>query len=222
MHLDHLLTRSSKVYHDSFCQLDSSVSLPWVIHFEAFYLHVVSSFSCIPVICPKFVLFLTPLQFVNLFCNLSQVYPAVLLMYFISAAVILLPSLASTVQVSLPYNQTGRASVLYNFILVYYHHHYHHHHISATQLGHLLTRSSLTHPEVSSKVYHDSFCQLDSSVSLPWVIYFEAFYLHVESSFSCIPVICPKLVLFLTPLQFVHLFCNLSQVYPAVLLEYQI
>ena len=88
------------------------------------------------------------------------------------------------------------------------------------ELGHLLTRSGLTYPEVSSKVYHDSFCQLDSSVSLPWEIYFEAFYLHVVSSFSCIPVICPKLVLFLTPLQIVHLFCNLSQVYPAVLLMY--
>ena len=37
----------------------------------------------------------------HLFCNLSQVYPAVLLMYFISAAVILLASLAITVQVSL-------------------------------------------------------------------------------------------------------------------------
>jgi len=75
----------------------------------------------------------------------------------------------------------------------------------------LLTRSGITYPEVSSKVYHDSFCQLGSSVSLPWVIYFEAFYLHVVSSFSCIPVICPKLVLLLTPLQFVHLFCNLSK-----------
>ena len=60
--------------------------------------------------------------------------------------------------------------------------------ISVMQFGHLLTRSGLTYPEVSSKVYHDSFCQLDSSVSLPWVIYFEAFYLHVVSSFSCIPV----------------------------------
>ena len=59
------------------------------------------------------------------------------------------------------------------------HHHHHHHHISVMELGHLLTRSGLTYPEVSSKVYHDSFCQLDSSVSLPWVIYFEAFYLHV-------------------------------------------
>ena len=92
--------------------------------------------------------------------------------------------------------------------------------ISVMELGHLLTRSCLTYPEVSSKVYHDSFCQSGSSVSLPWVIYFEAFYLHVVSSFSCIPVICPKLVLILAPLQFMHLFCNLSQLYPAVLLVY--
>ena len=35
------------------------------------------------------------------------------------------------------------------------------------ELGHLLTRSGLTYPEVSSKVYHDSFCQLGSSISLP-------------------------------------------------------
>jgi len=45
------------------------------------------------------------------------------------------------------------------------------------------------------KVYHDSFCQLGSSISLPWVIYFETFYLQFVSSFSCIPVICPKLEL---------------------------
>ena len=88
---------------------------------------------------------------------------------------------------------------------------HHHHHKSVMELGHLLTLSGLTYPEVSSKVYHDSFCQLGSRVSLPWVIYFEALYLHVLSSFSCIPVICPKLVLFLTHLQFVHLFCNLSK-----------
>jgi len=53
----------------------------------------------------------------------------------------------------------------------------------------MLTCSGLTYPEVSLNVFHDSFCHLGSSVSLPWVIYFEAF--------SCIPVICPKLVLFL-------------------------
>jgi len=78
------------------------------------------------------------------------------------------------------------------------------------ELGHLLTCSGLTYPEVSSKIYHDLFCQLGSRVSLPSIIYFETFYLHVVSSFTCIPVICPKLVLFLTPLQFVHLFFNLS------------
>jgi hypothetical protein len=83
---------------------------------------------------------------------------------------------------------------------------YHYHHIFVMDLGHLLTPSGLTYPEVSSKVWGDSFCQLGNSVSLPWVIYYEAFYLHVASSFSCIPVICLKLVLFLIQLQFVHLF----------------
>ena len=81
-----------------------------------------------------------------------------------------------------------------------------HHHISVMDLGHLLTSSRLTYPEVSSEIYHDSFCPLGSNISLPWVIYFEAFYLHVVSNFSCIPVICPKFVLFLIPLQFVHLY----------------
>ena len=90
-------------------------------------------------------------------------------------------------------------------------HHHHHHNLSIMDLGHLLTRSGLTYPEGSSKVYHDSFCHLGSSVSLPWVIYFEAFALHVVSIFFCIPVIYPKLVLFLTALQFVHLFCYLSK-----------
>ena len=36
-------------------------------------------------------------------------YPAVILIYFISAAVILLASLALIVHVSLPYKKTGRA-----------------------------------------------------------------------------------------------------------------
>jgi len=51
---------------------------------------------------------------------------------------------------------------------------HHHYHLSVMGLGHLLTRSGLTYPEVSSKVYHESFCQLGSSVSLPLVVYFEA------------------------------------------------
>ena len=31
------------------------------------------------------------------------------------------------------------------------------------ELGHLLTRSGLAYPEVSSKVYHDSFCPMGST-----------------------------------------------------------
>ena len=50
------------------------------------------------------------------------------------------------------------------------------------EVGHLLTCSSLTYPEFSSKVCHDSFCQLVNSVSLAWVIYYRAFNLHVLSS----------------------------------------
>jgi hypothetical protein len=95
--------------------------------------------------------------------------------------------------------------------IYFVHYHHHHHHISVMELCCLLLRSSLTYPEVSSKVCHHFFCQLGNSVSLPWVIYYEAFYLHVASSFSCIPVICLKFVLFLIPLQFVYLFCNQSK-----------
>ena len=62
------------------------------------------------------------------------------------------------------------------------------------ELGHLLTRSGLTYPEVSSKVYHDSFYQLVSSISLPCVIFFEAFYLNIVSSVSLIPVILSKII----------------------------
>jgi len=35
--------------------------------------------------------------------------------------------------------------------MIFSHHHHHHHHISFMELGHLLTRSGLTYPEVSSK-----------------------------------------------------------------------
>ena len=125
--LGHLLTLSGLAYlevssefcHDSFCQLGNTVSLSWAVCHEAFCLHVVSISTCNPAVYLEPVLFLIPLQCVNLFCNLSQVYPAVLLIYFISAAVILLASLALTVHVSLPYNKTGRASVLYSFIFVF-------------------------------------------------------------------------------------------------------
>ena len=43
--------------------------------------------------------------------------------------------------------------------------HVYNHHQSSKELGHLLTRSGLTHPEVSLTVYHDFFCQLGNIVS---------------------------------------------------------
>jgi len=79
-------------------------------------------------------------------------------------------------------NATGCSTASWSFVPV---HHHHHHRISVMELDHLLTRSVLTYPEVSSKVYHDSFYQSGSSISLLWVICFEAFYLHVVSSLSC-------------------------------------
>ena len=48
----------------------------------------------------------------HLFFNLFQVYPAFLLMYFISAAVILLASLALIVQVSLHLEVTTKLTVM--------------------------------------------------------------------------------------------------------------
>jgi len=102
-------------------------------------------------------------------------------------------------------NALVRIPTVYYYYYYYYyyyhhHHHHHHHHISVMDLGHLLTRSGLTCPEVSSKVCHNSICQLGSGVSLSWVIYNEAFLLHVVSCFYCIPVIFPEFVLFLIPL----------------------
>jgi hypothetical protein len=48
------------------------------------------------------------------------VYHAVLVMYFISAADILVASLALTVLVSMQYNNIGMVSVLHNFVLVFW------------------------------------------------------------------------------------------------------
>ena len=65
-------------------------------------------------------------------------------------------------------NVTENQTCIYIYSVFPYHHHYHH--ISVMELGRLLTRSGLTYPEVSSKVFHDFFCQLENSVSLHWVI----------------------------------------------------
>ena len=56
------------------------------------------------------------------------------------------------------------ATLVFKAVLFFHHHHHHHHHISVMELGHLLTRSGLKYPEVSSKVCHGSFCQLGNIV----------------------------------------------------------
>jgi hypothetical protein len=42
-------------------------------------------------------------------------------------------------------------------------HHHHHHHVAIKEMGHLLTRSVLTHQEVSAVVFLGSFCLLGCS-----------------------------------------------------------
>ena len=69
-----------------------------------------------------------------------------------------------------------------------YHHHHHHHHISVMELGHLLTRSGLTYPEVLQRSYHDFFCQLGSSTSLPRVIYHHHHHVSVMELGHLLPV----------------------------------
>jgi hypothetical protein len=63
-------------------------------------------------------------------------------------------------------------------LLRVHHNHHHHHRICVMELGYLLTRSGLW----SSKVCHDSFCHSGTNVSLPSVICYEAFCLHVVLS----------------------------------------
>ena len=108
MQLGHLSTRSgltylevsSEVCHDSFCQLGNSVSLSWVVCRETFCLHVVSSSSCIPVVYLEPVLFLIPLQCVDLFCNLSK---CILLFFSYISSVLLLYVISKLIKRMWPY-----------------------------------------------------------------------------------------------------------------------
>ena len=53
------------------------------------------------------------------------------------------------------------------------------------ELGHFLTRPGLKYQKVFSKIFHDSFCQLGNSVSLPWVIYYNyRLYIHKHAQTS--------------------------------------
>ena len=74
------------------------------------------------------------------------------------------------------------------------------------QLSHLLTHSTLTCLEVSLMVSPGFFCLLVCSFLLS-----TAFCLYTVTDFFCIPVVCPKLRLYLFLLQSVRLFYNLPK-----------
>ena len=100
------------------------------------------------------------------------------------------------------------SSSLSTIVHTHNHHHHHHHHIPFMESGHL--SRSVSH--VSRNLFKGLPWCLPPVVELYFITlgnYFGAFYLHVVSSFSCIPGICPKLVFFLTPLQIAHLIFNL-------------
>jgi len=61
------------------------------------------------------------------------------------------------------------------------------------ELGLLLTRSHLTHPQVSSMVSPSSFYLLVCRFILLSAICCEALWLYDASIFFCIPLFCPKL-----------------------------
>jgi hypothetical protein len=78
-----------------------------------------------------------------------------------------------------------------------------HHHLAKMELSHFLTRSILTHLEVSILVSPSFFYLMFCSILVFSVIYCGAFCLYFATDFFCIPVLCPKLGLYL-------LMCSLS------------
>jgi hypothetical protein len=70
-----------------------------------------------------------------------------------------------------------------------------HHHLGIVEFGHLLIRSGLTHPEISSVVSPGFFCPMVCSFLLFCVICYEAFCWHVAPS----SVYSPKVGLHIIP-----------------------
>ena len=82
----------------------------------------------------------------------------------------------------------------------------------------LLTRSGLTYPEVSKLVFAGSFAFRPVVFLLSWLIFYEAFCLHVAAIVFCSPVFCPKLgfILFFSVFCFVicpSAFCCFSRIF---------
>jgi hypothetical protein len=83
----------------------------------------------------------------------------------------------------------------------YHHHHHHHHPLANMVLGHLLTRSDLTHLAVSLMVSPGFFCLLACRFLVFPLIYFGTTCLRVATNVFCMPVFCQKRGLCLVILQ---------------------
>jgi hypothetical protein len=126
MELGHLLTRfglthlevSLMVSPGCFCQSSCSLLVLSVICYRAFCLRVATNFFCILYFVQKWGHIESFLVF--MFYNLLKCILLFFSIYLISAAVILLASLALIVHFSLMYNRAGRANVLCSFILVFF------------------------------------------------------------------------------------------------------
>ena len=91
-----------------------------------------------------------------------------------------------------------------------YHHHYH---VSVMELGHLLTRSGLTYPEVSSKVCHDFFLPVEE----------ECFIILGNLLRGILFTCCIQFLLYSSNLAKCKLFCNnqrLRMAFFKLLLQY--
>ena len=90
----------------------------------------------------------------------------------------------------------------------------HRHHLASMELGHLLTHSGLTHLAIFLTFSPGFFYLLVFSILIFSVIYYGAFCFYVANKFFCIPVVCPKLGLYLALLQSLCLFYNISMCMP--------
>jgi hypothetical protein len=90
-----------------------------------------------------------------------------------------------------------------------------HHHLANRELGHLLARSNLTHPEVSLAVYPGSFCLLVWSFLLHYLFYCNVLQgilvIYCKQFFFCKPIFWPQLGLYSVPLKPLYSFYNLSK-----------
>jgi hypothetical protein len=112
---------SSVVFLGFFCLLGCSFLSIWVIYYVEFDLHIVSIFSCSPVFCQNWGLYLIPLQSLYLLYDLSKCIRLLFISYISSLLLLfLLQLLLYWSNFHCRITRVGRASVVYNFILSFF------------------------------------------------------------------------------------------------------